>query len=81
MHNNQPEFMPSSAAGTQVWDLRSCQKPTADIPTHKMPTRSISFAPHNEMRMVTSGDDCKLRFWDMRYVFTASKARHLRRSA
>lgn len=33
---------------------------------HKMPVRSISFAPHNDTRVLTAGDDCKLRVWDLR---------------
>lgn len=33
-----------------------------------MPTRDVCFAPHNEHRLVSSGDDCKLRFWDTRML-------------
>ena len=35
---------------------------------HRMPTRDVSFAAHNEHRLVSSGDDCKLRFWDTRML-------------
>ncbi|GFR45435.1 hypothetical protein Agub_g6814, partial [Astrephomene gubernaculifera] len=51
----------------QTWDLRSLSRPMGEIKmAHKMPVRSISFAPHNDTRILTAGDDCKLRFWDLR---------------
>jgi hypothetical protein len=33
---------------------------------HRMRTWDVSWAPGNEHRFVTGGDDCKLRFWDTR---------------
>ena len=33
---------------------------------HKLPIRDVSWAPNNEYRFVTGGDDGKLRFWDTR---------------
>ncbi|PNW87103.1 hypothetical protein CHLRE_02g109150v5 [Chlamydomonas reinhardtii] len=27
---------------------------------------TISFAPHADTRILTAGDDCKLRYWDLR---------------
>ena len=33
---------------------------------HRMPTRDVSFAPHDDYRIVSGGDDCKLCFWDTR---------------
>ncbi|KAG2493240.1 hypothetical protein HYH03_008656 [Edaphochlamys debaryana] len=51
----------------QTWDLRSLSRPMGEIKmAHKMPVRSISFAPHSDTRILTAGDDCKLRFWDLR---------------
>ncbi|EFJ46715.1 hypothetical protein VOLCADRAFT_81755 [Volvox carteri f. nagariensis] len=51
----------------QTWDLRNLGRPIGEIKmAHKMPVRSISFAPHNDTRVLTAGDDCKLRFWDLR---------------
>eukprot|EP00879_Flechtneria_rotunda_P012362 GHRR01012909.1.p1 GENE.GHRR01012909.1~~GHRR01012909.1.p1 ORF type:complete len:169 (+),score=48.69 GHRR01012909.1:1059-1565(+) len=35
---------------------------------HHMPTRNVSWAPNNEHRFVTAGDDGKLRFWDTRML-------------
>lgn len=52
----------------QLWDLSSMSS-TASIPnTHKLPLRSVSWAPNNEHRFVTGGEDGKLRFWDTRCV-------------
>ncbi|KXZ43814.1 hypothetical protein GPECTOR_80g174 [Gonium pectorale] len=51
----------------QTWDLRTLGRPMGEIKmAHKMPVRSISFAPHCDTRILTAGDDCKLRFWDLR---------------
>ena len=52
---------------TQTWDLRTLSRPMGEIKmAHKQPVRSISFAPHADTRILTAGDDCKLRYWDLR---------------
>jgi WD40 repeat protein len=33
---------------------------------HRMPVRDVSFAHASEHRIVSGGDDCKLRVWDLR---------------
>ncbi|KAG2436284.1 hypothetical protein HXX76_006595 [Chlamydomonas incerta] len=51
----------------QTWDLRTLSRPMGEIKmAHKQPVRSISFAPHADTRILTAGDDCKLRYWDLR---------------
>lgn len=50
----------------QIWDLRMLAKSGELLSAHKMPVRDVDFAPHQEHRLVSCGDDCKLRFWDLR---------------
>mmetsp|Transcript_18287 Transcript_18287/g.45960 ORF Transcript_18287/g.45960 Transcript_18287/m.45960 type:complete len:359 (+) Transcript_18287:143-1219(+) len=49
-----------------VWDARSLAR-TAEVESaHAMPVRDIDISRHNAHHMVTAGDDCKLRLWDLR---------------
>ncbi len=70
--SQQPRAPPASLRPAQTWDLRALGpgcRPSGEIKhAHKMPVRSISFAPHADTRILTAGDDCKLRFWDLRCV-------------
>ena len=52
----------------QVWDVRSFKRSGEIEGAHHMPVRDIDFAQHQQHRIVTAGDDGKLRFWDLRYV-------------
>lgn len=49
-------------------DLRS-MKPTFHIPrAHSLVVRDFDFNPNKEHHLVTGGDDCQIRFWDVRMV-------------
>ena len=52
----------------QVWDLRSAQQSGAIPEAHGMAVRSVDFAKQQDNLIVTAGDDCKLRLWDLRRV-------------
>jgi len=52
----------------QVWDLRSMACTGEVSSAHRMPVRDVCFSPCNEHRLVSSGDDCKLRVWDVRVL-------------
>ncbi|GLI70488.1 hypothetical protein VaNZ11_015369 [Volvox africanus] len=68
LHPRNPSLLCTAGSNdVQTWDLRNLGRPMGEIKmAHKMPVRSISFAPHNDTRVLTAGDDCKLRFWDLR---------------
>lgn len=52
----------------QLWDLRTLKK-TGDVEgAHLMPVRDFDFAHRREHLAVTAGDDCRLRYWDLRWV-------------
>ncbi|KAK9815701.1 hypothetical protein WJX72_008294 [[Myrmecia] bisecta] len=50
----------------QLWDLRTLKKTGEIEGAHYMPVRDIDFAHRHEHQIVSGGDDCKLRFWDLR---------------
>lgn len=48
------------------WDLRS-MKQTHSIPNaHTQKIRDIDYNPNRTYVVVTAGDDCRIRFWDLR---------------
>jgi WD40 repeat protein len=55
-----------------LWDLASNSSAGCVADAHKMAVRDVSWAPNNEHRFVTGGDDGKLRFWDTRCVWSWS---------
>lgn len=52
----------------QLWDLRAMSCTGEVQGAHRMPARDVCFCPTNENRLVSAGDDCKLRVWDLRWV-------------
>jgi WD40 repeat protein len=50
----------------QLWDVQNCAKVGEAPGAHAPAARDADWAPHNEHRVVTAGDDGKLRFWDTR---------------
>eukprot|EP00200_Dunaliella_tertiolecta_P001671 CAMPEP_0202340126 /NCGR_PEP_ID=MMETSP1126-20121109/1698_1 /ASSEMBLY_ACC=CAM_ASM_000457 /TAXON_ID=3047 /ORGANISM="Dunaliella tertiolecta, Strain CCMP1320" /LENGTH=354 /DNA_ID=CAMNT_0048930785 /DNA_START=72 /DNA_END=1133 /DNA_ORIENTATION=+ len=54
--------------GFQLWDLRSMACTGEQVAAHKMPVRDVSFCPSSSHRLVSGGDDCKLRLWDLRML-------------
>lgn len=51
----------------QLWDTQAMQQQAGIDVAHRMRAWDVSWAPNNEHRFVSSGDDCKLRFWDTRW--------------
>jgi len=49
-----------------VWDVNNMSKVGEVGSAHRLPARSVDWAPHTEHRLVSAGDDGRLRFWDMR---------------
>ncbi|KAG1678529.1 hypothetical protein FOA52_014563 [Chlamydomonas sp. UWO 241] len=52
----------------QLWDTRTMAMTAQTKSAHRMPTRDVSWSPAHEHRLVSGGDDCKLRFWDSRML-------------
>mmetsp|Transcript_3543 Transcript_3543/g.5977 ORF Transcript_3543/g.5977 Transcript_3543/m.5977 type:complete len:263 (+) Transcript_3543:47-835(+) len=61
----------------QLWDLRSMRMTGEVLGAHRMPTRDVCFSPTCEFRLVSSGDDCRLRVWDTRYLGKSEAALEL----
>jgi len=69
LHPRQKDVMATAGGNNvQLWDLRTMSRTGEVSGAHRMPVRDVSFASHNEHRFVTGGDDCRLRFWDMRML-------------
>ncbi|MEW5311662.1 MAG: hypothetical protein WDW38_003357 [Sanguina aurantia] len=67
LHPSNPDVLATAGGNNlQIWDLRSMSKSSEITGAHKMPVRDVSFAPQNNQRIVSAGDDCKLRVWDLR---------------
>eukprot|EP00798_Chlamydomonas_sp_ICE-L_P004935 gene4935-34706_t len=69
LHPQNPDMaLTAGGNNVQLWDFRSMTKTAEVVGAHRMPTRDVSFAAHDQNRIVSAGDDCKLRFWDLRYM-------------
>ena len=52
--------------GVQVWDLRAMRRVAEIEGAHQMPVRDVDVARGNAHLLLSAGDDCRLRVWDMR---------------
>eukprot|EP00877_Chromochloris_zofingiensis_P005866 jgi/Chrzof1/1532/Cz10g11120.t1 len=69
LHPKKPGLAATVAGNNiQVWDLNNVAKVGEVSNAHRMPARDVDWSPNNEHRLVTGGDDCKLRFWDTRML-------------
>jgi WD40 repeat protein len=67
LHPKHPSLaLAAGGSSVQLWDLSSMSSTGGVSKAHKLPIRDVSWAPNNEHRFVTGGDDGKLRFWDTR---------------
>ena len=49
-----------------LWDLRALKPSQSKEGAHAMLVRDVDFSTKRAHHIVTGGDDCKLRFWDLR---------------
>ncbi|GAX83993.1 hypothetical protein CEUSTIGMA_g11418.t1 [Chlamydomonas eustigma] len=69
LHPHNPSVaVTAGGQNLQLWDLRSMSMTSQTSTAHRMPTRDVCFASHDEYRVVSGGDDCKLCFWDTRML-------------
>ena len=54
--------------GVQVWDLRNMRRVAEIEGAHQMPVRDVDVARGNAHLLLSAGDDCRLRLWDMRHA-------------
>lgn len=70
LHATNPNLCATAGGNNvQLWDTRTMSCTGEVAGAHRMPTRDVCFNPANEFRLVSSGDDCKLRVWDLRWVW------------
>ncbi|XP_065842970.1 EARP-interacting protein homolog isoform X2 [Oscarella lobularis] len=65
-HQNCHQVMTAVETSLKGWDLRT-MKPCWDIEhAHQQQIRDLDFNPNRQYYFVTCGDDCSIRFWDVR---------------
>jgi WD40 repeat protein len=54
----------------QIWDVRTGRQSGAISDAHGMAVRDIDFAKQQDNLVVTAGEDCKVRLWDLRQALS-----------
>ncbi|GBF90294.1 WD repeat-containing protein [Raphidocelis subcapitata] len=57
-----------AGGSVQLWDVHNCRKVGEAPRAHRLAARCVDWAPNNEHRLVSCGDDGRLRFWDTRQL-------------
>jgi WD40 repeat protein len=60
------ELATADAGNVKGWDLRTMKTTHTIDGAHAHHIRDIDYNPNRTYVVVTSGDDCKIRFWDLR---------------
>ncbi|KAK9836359.1 hypothetical protein WJX81_008394 [Elliptochloris bilobata] len=59
-------FITAGGNHIQVWDLRAMRCSAEIEGAHQMPVRDVDVARGSPHLLLSAGDDCRLRFWDLR---------------
>ncbi|KAK9865749.1 hypothetical protein WJX84_007366 [Apatococcus fuscideae] len=59
-------LLTAGGCNIQVWDLRTMKKAGEIEAAHQMPVRDLDFSRQELHRCVSSGDDGRICFWDLR---------------
>jgi WD40 repeat protein len=67
LHPKDPKLaLVVAGSSVQLWDVAAMTVAAAAPAGQGLPVRDVTWAPNNEHRFASGGDDGKLRFWDTR---------------
>lgn len=66
-HHGGKQFAVTTEQNVVGWDVRSKEQAFYLDNAHSQMVREVDFNPNKMYSMVTCGDDCQVKFWDIRY--------------
>ena len=65
-HHGSKQFAVCMGSNVLGWDIRSDKLAFQLDSAHDPVTRELDFNPNKQYYMLTCGDDCRIKFWDVR---------------
>lgn len=67
-HHNCTQLATASDTAIRGWDLRSMRQIYCIENAHGQLVRDLDFNPNKQYYLASCGDDCKVKFWDVRHI-------------
>lgn len=65
-HHGAKQFAAATGQSIQSWDVRANEPAFQIESAHSQSVRDLDFNPNKQYSMATCGDDCLVKFWDIR---------------
>uniref|UniRef100_A0A8C1NHM7 EARP complex and GARP complex interacting protein 1 n=1 Tax=Cyprinus carpio TaxID=7962 RepID=A0A8C1NHM7_CYPCA len=67
-HHNNTQLATANDTAIRGWDLRSMSQIYCIENAHGQLVRDLDFNPNKQYYLASCGDDCKVKFWDVRHI-------------
>ncbi|ROL44804.1 Protein TSSC1 [Anabarilius grahami] len=67
-HHNSTQLATANDTAIRGWDLRSMSQIYCIENAHGQLVRDLDFNPNKQYYLASCGDDCKVKFWDVRHI-------------
>ncbi|XP_016340793.1 protein TSSC1 [Sinocyclocheilus anshuiensis] len=67
-HHNSTQLVTANDTAIRGWDLRSMSQIYCIENAHGQLVRDLDFNPNKQYYLASCGDDCKVKFWDVRHI-------------
>ncbi|XP_051579209.1 EARP-interacting protein homolog [Myxocyprinus asiaticus] len=67
-HHNCTQLATANDTAIRGWDLRSMSQIYCIENAHGQLVRDLDFNPNKQYYLASCGDDCKVKFWDVRHI-------------
>ncbi|KAI4898441.1 hypothetical protein NFI96_000497 [Prochilodus magdalenae] len=67
-HHNCTQLATANDTAIRGWDLRSMSQIYCIENAHGQLVRDLDFNPNKQYYLASCGDDCKVKFWDVRHT-------------
>ncbi|XDV42611.1 hypothetical protein PO909_011240 [Leuciscus waleckii] len=67
-HHNSTQLATANDTAIRGWDLRSMSQIYCIENAHGQLVRDLDFNPNKQYYLSSCGDDCKVKFWDVRHI-------------